>query len=206
MKILCACEESQAVCKAFRAVGHEAYSCDILPCSGGHPEWHLQQDVTELLKQNWDMIIAFPPCTHLTNAGALKWKIKQQSGEQQKAVDFFMSFINSNCPKVAVENPRGFMNSHYRKPDQEINPWQFGHEARKRTCLWLKNLPKLIPTKIVGEGEFYELVRKSGKQKGKIYRASKWYQEAAKLNSEERSKVRSKTFSGIAEAMAKQWG
>ena len=197
MKILVACEESQAVTTELRALGHEAYSCDILECSGGHPEWHLQQDVTELLKQKWDMIIAFPPCTHLAVSGAAWFEEKRKDGRQQQGIDFFMLFTDIDCPKVAIENPIGIMSKIYRKPNQIIQPWQFGDEFQKSTCLWLKGLPELKPTKIVGRGEF--ITHKSGKRK------PKWFADAFKLSPEERAKARSKTFPGIARAMAEQW-
>jgi len=194
MKILVACEESQTVCKAFRAKGHEAYSCDILPCSGGHPEWHLQQDITPLLEQEWDMIIAFPPCTHLAVSGAKHFAKKIADGRQQQGLEFFMKFTNLKCPKVAIENPVGIMSSKWRKSDQIIQPYQFGDPFQKTTCLWLKNLPKLIPTNIVDKGEFH--ITKSGKK------LPKWYVKAGhdKINGK-----RSKTFQGIADAMAEQW-
>lgn len=192
MKILIACEESQAVCKAFRAKGHEAYSCDILPCSGGHPEWHIQQDITPLLNQEWDMIIAFPPCTHLAVSGAKHFAKKIADGRQQQGIDFFMLFANAKCEKVVIENPIGIMSKHFRKPDQIIQPWQFGEPFQKSTCLWLKGVQKLTPTKIVDKGEFY--ISPSGKK------LPKWY-------SDNKSSVnRSKTFQGIADAMAEQWG
>jgi len=152
MKVLIACEESQEVCKAFRKLGHEAYSCDILPCSGGHPEWHIQGDVTPLLKKEWDMIIAFPPCTHLAVSGARHFEQKRKDGRQQQGIDFFMLFANAKCDKIAIENPVCIMSSKWRKPDQIIQPFMFGHEAKKTTCLWLKGLPKLKATKIVSEG------------------------------------------------------
>jgi len=125
MKILLACEESQVVCKEFRKLGHEAYSCDILPCSGGHAEWHLQQDITPLLKEKWDMIIAFPPCTHLAVSGAAWFKQKIADGRQQQGIDFFMQFTDLECEKVAIENPICIMSTKWRKPDQIINPFQF---------------------------------------------------------------------------------
>lgn len=205
MKILVACEESQAVTIELRRLGHEAYSCDIEPCSGGHPEWHIQGDVLPLLNDQWDMIIAFPPCTHLSSAGACAWKQKQEDGRQQAAIDFFMAFANADCPRIAIENPVGWMNKNYRKPDQIIQPWMFGDEARKRTCLWLKGLPVLQATKIVGHGELYQIVRKSGPRKGSIYTAPAWYQKLSRLDPADRSKLRSKTFPGIARAMAEQW-
>lgn len=135
MKVLVACEESQAVTIAFRKLGHEAYSCDIEPCSGGHPEWHLQQDVVPLLSQNWDMIIAFPPCTHLATSGAAWFEKKRKDGRQQQGIDFFMLFANANCPRIAIENPVGIMSTVWRKPDQIIQPWQFGEPFSKKTCL-----------------------------------------------------------------------
>ena len=222
MKVLIACEESQRVCTEFRRIGHEAYSCDIVECSGGHPEWHIQQDVLPLLNGDcgfttidgaehyingtWDLIIAHPPCTYLTVAGACSWQKRKESGEQGMAMDFFTHFVNADCEKIAIENPVGIMNTAYRKPNQIIQPWMFGDEARKRTCLWLKGLPELKSTDIVGQGELYKIVRKSGKSKGKIYTASAWYQELARLDPVARSRERSKTFPGIARAMAEQWG
>lgn len=198
MKILLACEESQTVTKAFRALGHEAYSCDILPCSGGYPEWHIQKDVIEVLKQDWDMIIAFPPCTHLASSGAAWFKAKQADGRQQQAIDFFMIFANHPCEKIAIENPVGVMSSNYKKPNQIIQPWQFGDPYSKRTCLWLKGLPNLVPTEIVQPGEMVTF--ESGRT------MPKWYADAWRLTPLERSKARSKTFPGIAAAMASQWG
>jgi site-specific DNA-cytosine methylase len=198
MKILLACEESQAVTKAFRALGHEAYSCDILPCSGGYPEWHIQKDVVEVLKQDWDMIIAFPPCTHLASSGAAWFEAKRADGRQQEAIDFFMIFANHPCEKIAIENPVGVMSSNYKKPNQIIQPWQFGDPYSKRTCLWLKGLPNLVPTEIVQPGEMVTF--ESGRT------MPKWYADAWRLTPLERSKARSKTFPGIAAAMATQWG
>lgn len=198
MKVLVACEESQIVTIEFRELGHEAYSCDIEPCSGNHPKWHLQQDVTPLLKEKWDMIIAFPPCTHLCVSGAQYFEQKIEDGRQQQGIDFFNLFINVNCPKVAIENPIGVMNTIWRKPNQIIQPYQFGNEAQKTTCLWLKGLPLLKPTKIVSKGKF--VIAKSGKID------PKWHTDTRSLPQKERSKIRSKTFPGIAEAMAQQWG
>ena len=206
MRVLVACEESQVVCLAFRALGHEAYSCDVQECSGGNPEWHIQGDVIPLLKDSWDMIIAFPPCTHLTSACACAWERKRADGSQQMAAEFFMSFANAGCERIAIENPVGWMNTHYRRPDQIIQPWMFGDEARKRTCLWLKGLPKLSPTKIVSQGKLYQITRKSGPRAGSTYIASYWYQAASWKNPIDRAKIRSKTFPGIAKAMAEQWG
>jgi hypothetical protein len=198
MKILVACEESQAVTIELRKLGHEAYSCDILPCSGGHPEWHIQGDVLEQLDNGWDMMIAFPPCTHLAVSGAAWFAEKIKDGRQQQGVDFFMKLVNSPIPKIAIENPVSIMSTHYRKPDQIINPFQFGDPVPKKTCLWLKNLPLLIPTNIV-EPEYI-----IGKRDGKKYSIIH-YQSVGK-DPEERSKIRSKTFPGIAKAMATQWG
>jgi site-specific DNA-cytosine methylase len=182
MRILVACEESQAVTKAFRSMGHEAYSCDVLDCSGGHPEWHIKGDVISLLSKKWDMIIAFPPCTHLSVSGA-RW-FKDKKVEQKEAIEFFMEIANSPCEHIAIENPIGIMSTKYRKPDQIIQPWQFGHGETKATCLWLKNLPLLKPTKIV-EGRDQRI----------------WKMPP----SEDRSRLRSKTYDGIANAMAEQW-
>ena len=204
MRILIACEESQAVCKAFREKGHEAYSCDILPCSGGHPEWHIQGDVLEQLDKGWDMIIAHPPCTYLTVTGN-RWfnverygdKAIQRANDREESIEFFMKLANAKCDKIVIENPIGIMSTKWRKPNQIIQPYQFGHPEAKKTALWLKGLPLLKHTKIV-EPEYIEY--KSGK------RMAKWYAEAWKLPKDERTKLRSKTFPGIAKAMAEQWG
>jgi len=204
MKILVACEESQAVTKELRILGHEAYSCDLLPSSGEYPQFHFQEDVTELLKQNWDMIIAFPPCTFLTVTGN-RWfnveiygeKAIEREREREQAIDFFMMFANANCEKIVIENPVGIMSSNWRKPNQIINPFQFGDPFEKKTCLWIKGLPNLKPTEIVKPAE--RTVFKSGKS------MPSWYAEAWKLPKEQRSIVRSKTFPGIAKAMAEQW-
>jgi site-specific DNA-cytosine methylase len=208
MRVLVACEESQAVCKEFRKLGHEAYSCDIIESSGGHPEWHIQGDVTEVLKDKWDMIIAFPPCTHLAVSGAKHFAKKRADGRQREAVEFFMQFVNVDCDKVAIENPVGIISGKYIQehfPDlaekhslpikmtQKIQPYEYGHEAQKTTGLWLKGLPNIKPTNIVGKGEMH--TTPSGKT------LPKWYSNCGnrKLN-------RSKTFPGIAKAMAEQWG
>lgn len=185
MRVLVACEESQEVCKAFRAHGHEAYSCDIQECSGGHPEWHLQVDVLEILKMRWDLIIAHSPCTDLSVSGARWFAQKRADGRQQRSIDFFMKFTNLDCPRVAIENPVCIMSTVWRKPDQIIQPWQFGHGETKATCLWLKGLPTLKPTNIV-----------SGREQ-RVWKMPP---------SLERAKARSKTFPGIALAMAEQWG
>ena len=196
-KILIACEESQYVTIEFRKLGIQAFSCDILPCSGGHPEWHLQKDVTEVLKEHWDMIIAFPPCTDLAVSGSRWFTEKIKDGRQQRAIDFFMLFASHHCDKIAIENPVGIMSSNFRKPDQIINPYQFGDPFEKKTCLWLKGLPKLLSNNEVIPPE--RVVFNSGKS------LPKWYADAWKLPKDERSKLRSKTFPGIAKAMAIQW-
>lgn len=193
MKVLVACEESQAVTKAFRQLGHEAYSCDILPCSGGHPEWHLQQDVTPLLQERWDMIIAFPPCTDLAVSGAAWFEQKRKDGRQQASIDFFMKFADVECSKVAIENPIGIMSSVWRKPDQIVQPWMFGHPESKATCFWLKGLPLLKETDNVKH--IYDTLPKNKQQRIHYLPPSK-----------ERAMLRSKTFEGIAQAMATQWG
>ena len=209
MRILVACEESQAVTIQLRNLGHEAYSCDIQDCSGGHEEWHIKRNVLDLLNLHWDMIIAFPPCTYLTNTGN-KWFNEKRYGEKaverkqkrEKAAEFFLSFINSECPKIAVENPIGYMNTHYRKPDQIIHPYYFaefqGDEncERKATCLWLKGLPLL---KYNAQFVPRIITYKNGKTD------SAWHVNTMNLPKNERSKQRSKTFPGIAKAMAEQW-
>lgn len=199
MKVLIACEKSQEVCKAFRAKGHEAYSCDVIPCSGGHPEWHLQCDATQLLKISWDMIIAFPPCTYLSNAGACrlypqKGVLNQSRYEKGLAAkDFFLQFYNAKCPRIAVENP--VSSRIYKMPPhtQEIQPFQYGHPYTKKTRLWLKGLPPLVPTEVVQPIGPYIPSGTGRKDKSKYGIANS-------------AKIRSKTFSGIAQAMAEQWG
>lgn len=212
MKILIACEESQAVCKEFRARGHEAYSCDLYDCSGGRPDWHIKGDVTGYLDYNWDMLIAFPTCTYLTNAGTRhysrrinpEWKVAEREREREKAAEFFMLFANNKCHKIAIENPVGYMNKTYRKPDQIIRPYYFGDPYTKRTCLWLKGLPKLVPTNMLPHPEPMYICageKCGGKKIG-------WCEgmRGIKGGQEERAKARSKTFPGIAKAMAEQWG
>jgi len=212
MRVLIACEESQAVTIEFRKLGHEAYSCDLLPCSGGHPEWHLQQDVTELLSQKWDMIIAFPTCTFLTNAGTRhfsrrinpEWKVLQREEKRREAAEFFMLFANADCKYIAIENPVGWMNSAFRKPNQIIHPYFFGDNFSKRTCLWLKGLPELTPTNMLPKPEpmyICEGPLSKGKKIG-------WCEgiKGTTGGQEGRAKARSKTFPGIAKAMAQQWG
>lgn len=195
-KILIACEESQAVTIEMRKLGWEAYSCDIEPCSGGHPEWHLQQDVIPLLRDNWDLIIAFPPCTHLAFSGARHFKAKREDGRQQAGINFFMQFAELDCP-YAIENPVGIMSTLWRKLDQIIQPWQFGDAFEKKTCLWLKNLPKLKFTEIVEPPQRTKF--RSGKS------MPTWYADAKSLPKKEQVKVRSKTFPGIAKALAAQY-
>ena len=203
MKILVACEESQAVTKHLRKLGHEAFSCDILDCSGGHPEWHFKEDVFKVIQKDWDMMIAFPPCTHLATSGARHFAKKIADGRQQQGIDFFMELINAPIERIAVENPIGIMSTKYRKPDQIIQPWQFGDKAQKSTCLWLKNLPKLVPTDVVDKGEFFEFTSKKGVKK----KMAMWYYKALleAKTPEQRSTLRSKTFEGIAHAIATQW-
>lgn len=221
MKILIACEESQRVCIAFREKGHEAYSCDIQECSGGHPEWHIPGDVLPILNGNtkfitqdgtlheisgkWDMIIAHPPCTYLTVTGN-RWFNIEKYGEKavkrhkdrEEAICFFLEIANSDCDKIAIENPVGIMSTAWQKPTQIIQPFMFGEPFEKRTCLWLKNLPNLKPTKIVTPPERIKF------DSGKTMPA--WYAKLWHLPKEEREKERSKTFIGIARAMAEQWG
>lgn len=206
MKVLIACEESQAVCIEFRKRGHEAFSCDLQKCSGGHPEWHLQEDVLKVTEREyWDMMIAFPPCTHLAVSGAAWFEEKRKDGRQQQGIDFFMAFTKTKIKKVCIENPIGIMSKIYRKPDQIIHPYYFGDEASKPTCLWLINLPKLFHNKKadlfmdtvshVGKGEF--VTSKSGRRGAKW----NWWLPPGP----DRAKIRSKTFPGIAQAMASQW-
>lgn len=201
MKILVACEESQAVTIELRRLGHEAWSCDIQDCSGGHPEWHLRCDALELLKMKWDMILAFPPCTYLTNAGARHlWKGHKLNEERYQkgleAKDFFMAFYNADCPRIAVENPTPSRVFQMPEPSQTVQPWQFGHPFTKRTHLWLKGLPPLEPTKIVEPERTWcpsgSYSHKHGEQHRGVF-------------TKDRSRNRAKTFPGIARAMAEQW-
>jgi hypothetical protein len=210
LRVLIACEESQAVTKAFRKLGHEAFSCDLLPCSGGHPEWHYQQDVFEVIDMGWDLMIAHPPCTFLSVSGA-GWMYNKDGSRneeryknQMDGLEFVHQLMDANITRIAIENPISVISTYIREPDQIIQPWQFGDEAQKSTCLWLKNLPMLKSTKIVGKGDMYEWVdSKTGKKKSQPL----WYYEAllkAKTPAERRT-LRSKTFPGIADAMANQW-
>ncbi len=211
MKILVGCEESQAVTIELRKLGHEAYSCDLLDCSGGHPEWHYKDDLFNVIdNEKWDMLIAHPPCTFLAVSGA-RWMYNKDGSvnedrleKQNNALDFVRKIMKSNIPKIAIENPISVISSKIRKPDQIVQPWQFGDKAQKSTCLWLKNLPLLEPTNIVSKGEFKEWTcTKTGKKK----RQALWYYEAllAAKTPQQRRTLRSKTFPGIAKAMAEQW-
>ena len=195
MRVLVACEHSGSVRDELIALGHDATSCDILPTDTPGP--HYQGDVRDILVQQWDMVIAFPPCTHLAVSGAKHFAQKRADGRQQEGIHFFMLFTRLDCPRVAIENPIGIMSGIYRKPNQIIHPWQFGDPFSKSTCLWLKGLPNLVPTKVVDKGEFH--VTPSGK------RLPKWYNDALSLPPKQRAIARNKTFPGIAKAMAQQW-
>jgi hypothetical protein len=192
IKVLVACEESQTVTKAFRSRGFEAYSCDIQDCSGGHPEWHIKGDALEQLDKGWDLIIAHPPCTHLAVSGARWFKEgKKPLYLQEEAAEFFMRFVNAPAKFIAVENPVCIMSTKYRKPNQIINPFQFGHPEQKKTCLWLKGLPNLVETNNV----YDYMMTLPIKERTRIH----WF-------GSNKSKERSKTYTGIAEAMVEQWG
>jgi hypothetical protein len=203
MKVLVACEESQEVCKAFRELGHEAYSCDIQECSGGHPEWHIKADALELIKMKWDLIIAHPPCTYLSNAGA-RWLFAGGELNQERyrkglsAKAFFKSFLQANCDRIAVENP--IPSSIYELPPytQIIQPYEYGHPWSKKTCLWLKGLPPLLPTDILTEYKPYVSSGSYTKTHDPRFKG------ASRMGGS--AKSRSKTFPGIARAMAEQWG
>lgn len=224
IKVLVACEESQRVCMAFRERGFKAFSCDIQKPSGGHPEWHILGDAIEAVNGGivttmdgqthdvgkWDLLIAHPPCTYLAVSGN-RWFNKEKYGEKavrrwelrEAAAAFFMTFVNADVCKIAIENPIGYMSTYYRKPDWMIQPYEFGHQARKKTCLWLKNLPGLFPTDIVSVGKILSNGFSAGAsadcardEKGK---AIPW-------NDPRTANIRSKTFPGIAKAMAEQWG
>ena len=242
MNILVACEESQAVTIELRKLGHEAYSCDIIECSGGHPEWHIMQDVLQILNPSyipiwdgrttikgiefktcdgkehfisnkWDMIIAFPPCTHLAVSGARHFEKKRADGRQREGIEFFCQFLNAECDRIAIENPVGIISGDYipkyfpdlaenyglpRKPSQIIQPYEFGDPHKKTTCLWIKGLPNLTPTEVV-DPKLVSYVCKSGK--------TVTFSEYMVRGFEgDRAKHRSKTFPGIAKAMAEQWG
>lgn len=231
LNVLVACEESQRVCTEFRRLGHNAFSCDILPCSGGHPEWHFKQDVLQVISNKkgiletgeeyslngkWDLMVAHPPCTFLAVSGA-KWyyhpddkhlpiekrrphpKFPNRAKDREDGASFFLALANADIEHIAIENPVGIMNTRFRSPDQCVHPYFFGDEASKLTCLWLKNLPKLHPTKIVSKGEYIQF--KSGK------RLAKWFSDGLTKTKtpEERRTWRSKTFPGFAKAIAEQW-
>ena len=214
MKVLIGCEYSGTVRDAFRKLGHDAWSCDLLPCDSD-PTYHFQCDIFEVINQGWDLAIFHPPCTFLCVSGA-SWyyhpgdkylpfnerrphpKYPNRRQDQEDAVNFFMKLANCNIPKIAIENPVGIMSKRFRKPDQAIQPWMFGDQASKLTHLWLKNLDPLTPTNVVDKGE--RIMHKSGKS------MAKWYADARRLPKLERMKLRSKTFQGIADAMATQWG
>lgn len=249
MKILVACEESQAVTKELRALGHEAYSCDIIECSGGHPEWHIMQDVLPLLHpsiidgfddgsvcgdlyegyifktQNgeehwvygkWDMIIAFPPCTHLAVSGALRFEAKREDGRQREGLEFFCKFLQADCDRISIENPVNIISGDYCrkwfpdivekyglpiKPTQAVHPWMFGHPESKKTCLWLKGLPPLVPTNVLPLPEGGRWANQTKDGQNKLMIDGKWIG----WNDPRTAKERSKTYSGIAKAMAEQW-
>ena len=227
MNVLIACEESQRVCIAFRELGHNAFSCDIVECSGGHPEWHIKGDCLPLLngkckfctmdgteheiESKWDLIIAHPPCTYLAISGN-RWFNVERYGEsaikraedREKAVEFFMQFVNADCDRIAIENPIGCMSKRYQKPSQIIQPYEFGHPVSKSTCLWLKGLPLLQPTDVVEP----EIIHSKGRTGG--YSGNSWYvkDENGKIlgwNDPRTKKERSKTYWGIAREMANQW-
>ena len=199
MKILIACEESQIVTKAFRRVGLEAFSNDIIDCSGGRPDWHLKMDVFEAVNSNeWDAMIAFPPCTYLTTTANRSFLNNPERWEKRlEAVKFVYRLMNVDIPHIAIENPKGVLSSHIRKPDQYIQPYEHGHRDSKMTGLWLKNLPLITQTEIV-EPEW--ITSPSGK------RCSKTHWQNPSTNNPENAKLRSKTYEGIAQAMANQWG
>lgn len=191
--VLVACEESQVVCKAFRGLGHEAYSCDIIPCSGGHPEWHIQGDALKILNDGWDLLIAHPPCTRICNSGVSWLNRRNLWDEMREASVFFRKFIDAPVKHICVENPiphKYAMEIIGQRYAQTIQPWQFGDDASKRTCLWLRNLPKLKPTDVIVKTR-YANQTPSGRDKTGP--------------SPERARIRSKTYQGIADAMADQW-
>lgn len=232
MKILVACEESQAVTKELRRLGHETYSCDIIDQSGGHPEWHIMQDVLPLLNGRcsfkttdgsihaiagrWDMIIAFPPCTHLAVSGALRFEAKRADGRQREGLEFFCKFFEADCDRIAIENPVNIISGEYCKkwfpdlvakyglpikPTQAIHPWMFGHPESKKTCLWLKGLPPLIPTEVLELPESGHWANQTKDGQNKLLVDGKWIG----FNDPRTAKYRSKTYPGIAQAMADQW-
>lgn len=214
MRVLVACEYSGRVREAFRELGHEAYSCDLLPSDDNSP-YHCQGDVLEIIHDGWDLMIAHPPCTFLASSGA-KWLYHPEDkglpvegrrphplypnrkGDREDAANFFMALWEAPIERVAIENPVGYMSTVFRKPDQIVHPWWFGEEASKATCLWLRGLPELVATDVVGKGEY--LTTSGGKK------IPKWYSDAPSGSKAERQKARSKTFLGMAKAMAEQWG
>jgi hypothetical protein len=209
-RILVACEESDEVRGRFESLGFDAWSCDLQPNRNPSAK-HYKGDIFDIINDGWDAMIAFPPCTHLAVSAARHFEQKKQDGRQQKAIDFFMAMVNAPIEKIAIENPMGIMSTVYKKLTQIIQPYYFGDEAQKTTCLWLKNLPPLYHNKIpnlfdkvvthVGKGEIIEFVSK----KGVIKKQPKWYADALNLDADERSKLRSKTFPGIAQAMVDNW-
>ena len=206
MKVLVACEESQAVTIELRKLGHEAFSCDLFESSGGYPEWHYQKDVVELLKEKWDMIIAFPPCTYLTVSG-LHWNSRnpERAKKTEQGIEFFMLFANANCDKIVIENPVGCISSRWRKPNQIINPYNFGSNASKKTCLWLKGVQPLKLGEYV-EPRIFEGKKRWNNQMDNGQNIT--LNEKGKVcgwNTAEIKKLRSKTYPGIAKAMALQW-
>lgn len=235
MKVIVECEESQEVCKAFREKGHEAYSCDIQECSGGHPEWHIKGDalavingrctfqtmdgVQHRIDGTWDLLIAHPPCTHLAVSGARHFEKKREDGRQREAIEFFCRFLEADCPRIVVENPVCIISGDYipehfpdlaekyglpRKPSQIIQPYQYGHHARKTTCLWyVGDVPQLVPTKIVDPGD---IVGKGFSVGASLDCARDENGKIISWNDPRTAKARSKTFPGIAKAMAEQWG
>jgi len=247
VKVLVACEESQAVCKEFRRLGHEAYSCDIIECSGGHPEWHIMGDVLPLLNPSfvplgdncgtkikgiefktcdgkehfvcnkWDMIIAFPPCTHLAVSGALRFAAKREDGRQREGLEFFCKFLEADCDRISIENPVNIISGEYCKkwfpdivekyglpikPTQTIHPWMFGHPESKKTCLWLKGLSLLKPTDVLPLPECGHWANQTQDGQNKLIIDGKW----VGFNDPRTAIYRSKTYPGIAKAMAEQWG
>ena len=207
MRVLVACEESQRVCIEMRKAGHEAYSCDTKQCSGNHPEWHIQGDCLEQIRgSKWDMIIAFPPCTHLCASGAQYWPQKREDGRQPAAVDFVMQIANADCPRIAIENPVGYLSTCWRKPDQMVHPYHFGDPYTKKTCLWLKGLPCLQHVDVVAPTHVWcSTSARSGPHKNGERKPTKLKFAKPRAGSR-RSEIYSKTFPGIARAMAQQWG
>lgn len=192
MRVLVACEESQTVALEFRRLGHEAYSCDLVECGGGHDLMHIRADALQMLKLRWDLVIAHPPCTDLAVSGARWFEEKREDGRQQASIDFFMAFASARCEHVAIENPVCIMSSLWRKPDQIVQPWQFGNPESKRTCLWLKGLPKLVET----DNVYGDMMQLPKAERERIWRMPP---------SPDRAKLRSRTYPGIAHAMAIQW-